>query len=93
MQIKKELYFFVFLGLILLALFLRVYHLGTFSLFSDERSSVLLGVANTNQGGMGELMRPTKPSPLRISGLLVALNLGSMQMPAGMLVEIAWFTT
>ena len=60
MQIKKELYFFVFLGLILLALFLRVYHLGTFSLFSDERSSVLLGVANTNQGGMGELMRPDK---------------------------------
>ena len=60
MQIKKELYFFVFLGLILLALFLRVYHLGQFSLFSDERSSVLLGVANTNQGGMGELMRPDK---------------------------------
>jgi hypothetical protein len=60
MQIKKELYFFVFLGLIILALFLRVYHLGQFSLFSDERSSVLLGVANTNQGGMGELMRPDK---------------------------------
>lgn len=60
MQLKKELYFFVFLGLIMLALFLRVYHLGQFSLFSDERSSVLLGVANTNQGGMGELMRPDK---------------------------------
>jgi hypothetical protein len=60
MQLKKELYFFVFLGLIILALFLRVYHLGQFSLFSDERSSVLLGVANTNQGGMGELMRPDK---------------------------------
>jgi hypothetical protein len=50
----------VFFTLLALGVFLRVYHLGNFSLFSDERSSVLLGVANINQGGMGELMNPEK---------------------------------
>jgi len=39
---------------------LRAYHIGSYSLFSDERSSILLGVANTNQGGMGDLMNPLK---------------------------------
>lgn len=57
---NKGLFFTGFILLIGLALFLRTYHLGTFSLFSDERSSVLLGVANTNQGGLGELMRPDR---------------------------------
>ncbi len=41
-------------------IFLRAYHIGTYSLFSDERSSILLGVANINQGGMGDLMDPSK---------------------------------
>jgi hypothetical protein len=50
----------LFFTLLTLGIFLRVYHLGNFSLFSDERSSVLLGVANINQGGMGDLMNPEK---------------------------------
>jgi hypothetical protein len=50
----------LFFSLLTLGIFLRVYHLGNFSLFSDERSSVLLGVANINQGGMGDLMSPEK---------------------------------
>jgi len=50
----------LFFSLLTLGIFLRVYHLGNFSLFSDERSSVLLGVANINQGGMGGLMNPEK---------------------------------
>lgn len=56
----KRNYQFVFILLMIIATILRVYHLDNFSLFSDERSSVLLGVANTNQGGMGQLMRPDK---------------------------------
>ncbi len=60
MSLKKQYYFFLLITLVLLSLFLRVYHLGNFSLFSDERSSALLGIANTNQGGMGDLMRPDK---------------------------------
>jgi hypothetical protein len=54
----KKWYMFGFLAIMALAIFLRFYHIDKFSLFSDERSSVLIGVANTNQGGMGELMRP-----------------------------------
>ena len=50
----------IFFTLLALGIFLRAYHLGHFSLFSDERSSVLLGVANINQGGMGDLMNPEK---------------------------------
>jgi hypothetical protein len=50
----------IFFTLLTLGIFLRIYHLGNYSLFSDERSSVLLGVANINQGGMGDLMNPEK---------------------------------
>lgn len=49
-----------FVGLMLLAVFLRVYHIDHFSLFGDEKQSVLIGVANTNFGGMSDLLQEGK---------------------------------
>ncbi|MFM6949144.1 MAG: hypothetical protein ACKOWQ_09025 [Aquirufa sp.] len=55
---KKYLQFVVFVCLFALAFVLRVYHIGKFGLFGDEKQSVLLAVGNTNIGGMVDLMRP-----------------------------------
>jgi hypothetical protein len=55
---KKYIQLSVFLFLMIFGLFLRVYHIGKFSLFGDEKQSILLAVGNTNIGGMVELMNP-----------------------------------
>lgn len=55
---KKYLQFIVLLVLLIFGLFLRVYHIGNFSLFGDEKQSALLAIGNTNIGGMVDLMNP-----------------------------------
>jgi hypothetical protein len=50
--------FLFFLGLMSFGAFLRLYHINSFGLFGDEKQSVLIAVANTNFGGMGELLTP-----------------------------------
>ena len=57
---KKVILFWFFFGLMILGFFLRVYHIGSYSLFGDEKQSMLIGVANTNFEGMGKLMEPGK---------------------------------
>jgi uncharacterized integral membrane protein len=54
---QNKIYLFLaFVGLMLLAVFLRIYHIDHFSLFGDEKQSVLIGVANTNIGGMSQVL-------------------------------------
>jgi hypothetical protein len=53
---NKIILFLVFVGLMLLAIFLRTYHIDYFSLFGDEKQSVLIGVANTNISGMAQVL-------------------------------------
>ncbi len=55
---KKYFQFGIFIGLFVFAIVLRVYHIGKFGLFGDEKQSVLLAVGNTNIGGMVDLMNP-----------------------------------
>ena len=49
-----------FFGLMILGFVLRFYHIGSFSLFGDEKQSMMIAVGNTNIGGMSELMQPGK---------------------------------
>lgn len=49
-----------FFGLMILGFVLRFYHIGSFSLFGDEKQSMMIAVGNTNIGGMYELMQPGK---------------------------------
>ena len=50
---NKKIGQFILLSLLLsLAFCLRTYHIGHFSLFGDEKQSVMLAVGNTNLGGM-----------------------------------------
>ena len=49
-----------FFGLMILGFVLRFYHIGSFSLFGDEKQSIMIAVGNTNIGGMYDLMQPGK---------------------------------
>ncbi len=49
-----------FFGLMILGFVLRFYHIGSFSLFGDEKQSMMIAVGNTNIGGMYDLMQPGK---------------------------------
>ncbi|RXK49791.1 glycosyltransferase family 39 protein [Aquirufa rosea] len=57
---NKGLFVGSFFALMLLALVLRVYHIGQFGLFGDEKQSLLIAVGNTNFGGMTDLLAPPK---------------------------------
>ncbi len=57
-MVNKRRLFLFFLGLMLFAAFLRLYHINSFGLFGDEKQSALIAVANTNFGGMRELLTP-----------------------------------
>lgn len=57
-MVNKGRLFLFFLGLMLFGAFLRLYHINSFGLFGDEKQSVLIGVANTNFGGMVKLLTP-----------------------------------
>jgi len=53
---NKIILFLAFVGLMVLAIFLRFYHIDQFSLFGDEKQSILIGVANTNISGMSQIL-------------------------------------
>jgi hypothetical protein len=44
----------------ILACFIRVHSIDRFSLFGDEKQSVLIGVANTNISGMSNVLKEGK---------------------------------
>jgi hypothetical protein len=49
-----------FFGLMILGFALRMYHIGSYSLFGDEKQSMMIAVGNINIGGMYDLMQPGK---------------------------------
>lgn len=55
---KRYLLLFLFFVLMFFALMIRVYHIGEYGLFGDEKQSALIAVGNTNIGGMVALMNP-----------------------------------
>lgn len=58
---QNKLYIFIaFAALMILACFIRVHSIDRFSLFGDEKQSVLIGVANTNISGMSNVLKEGK---------------------------------
>ena len=57
-MVNKRRLFLFFLSLMLAGAFLRIYQINSFGLFGDEKQSILIAVANTNYGGMGDLLLP-----------------------------------
>ena len=55
---KKSIVFGFLLLIIVFAITIRVYHIGRFGIFGDEKQSIMLAVGNTNMGGMVDLMNP-----------------------------------
>lgn len=49
-----------FFGLMILGFVLRFYHIGSYSLFGDEKQSMMIAVGNSNIGGMYDMMQPGK---------------------------------
>ncbi len=55
---QQKIYIFIaFIGLMSLAIFLRFYHIDRFSLFGDEKQSILIAVANTNISGLSNVLK------------------------------------
>ena len=57
-MLNKRRLFLLFLGLMFFGAFLRIYRINSFGLYGDEKQSILIAVANTNYGGMGDLLLP-----------------------------------
>jgi hypothetical protein len=57
-MVNKRRLFLFFLGLMFVGAFLRTYRINSFGLYGDEKQSILIAVANTNYGGMGNLLLP-----------------------------------
>ncbi len=55
---KKSLIFWIFLFILIFATTIRVYHIGDFGIFGDEKQSIMLAVGKTNLGGMVDIMNP-----------------------------------
>ena len=57
-MVNKRRLFLFFIGLMLVGAFIRIYRINSFGLYGDEKQSILIAVANTNYGGMGDLLLP-----------------------------------